>query len=191
MNEIFFPELLRKCKRGPQVVLPKDIGVILAHSGIGKNSTVVDAGAGSGWLAISLANVAKKVTSYEWREEFAELAEKNAARAGVSDSLEIKRKNVLDGIDEKDVDAVTLDLADSDKAVAHAHGALRKGGMVFGYVPHVEQARRFFEACTAAGFTDIRMLEAINRNYLVREAGVRPENTGLTHTAYIVFATKK
>jgi len=191
VNEIFFPELLRKCKRGPQVVLPKDIGVILAHSGIGKNSTVVDAGAGSGWLAISLANVAKKVTSYEWREEFAELAEKNAARAGVSDSLEIKRKNVLDGIDEKDVDAVTLDLADSDKAVAHAHGALRKGGMVFGYVPHVEQARRFFEACTAAGFTDIRMLEAINRNYLVREAGVRPENTGLTHTAYIVFATKK
>ena len=27
--------------------------------------------------------------------------------------------------------------------------------------------------------------------YLVRAAGVRPENTGLTHTAYLVFATKK
>ena len=35
------------------------------------------------------------------------------------------------------------------------------------------------------------MMEAMNRDYLVRAAGVRPENTGLTHTAYIVFATKK
>jgi len=191
VNSIFFPEILRKCKRGPQVVLPKDIGVILAYSGVGKNSTVVDAGAGSGWLAVSLANIAKKVTSYELRGEFAELAEKNAKRAGVSETLEIKRKNVLEGIDEREVDLVTLDLADSDKAVAHAHAALRKGGMLFGYLPHVEQSRRFFEACTAAGFGDVQMLEAINRSYLVREAGVRPENTGLTHTAYLVFATKK
>ena len=88
-----FPEILKKCKRGPQVILPKDIGIILAYSGIGKNSVVVDAGAGSGWLAVSLANVAKKVTSYEWREEFAELAEKNAKRAGVEETLSIKRAN--------------------------------------------------------------------------------------------------
>ena len=188
---MFFPEILKKCKRGPQVVLPKDIGVILAYSGVGKNSLVVDAGAGSGWLAVSLANVAKKVISYEWREEFAELAEKNAKRAGVTDSLEIKRKNVIEGIEETEVDLITLDLADSDKVVPHAHAALRKGGMLFGYLPHVEQARRFFEACKAAGFDGIEMMEAINRSYLVREAGVRPENTGLTHTAYIVFATKK
>ena len=185
-----FPEILKKCKRGPQVVLPKDIGVILAYSGVGKNSLVVDAGAGSGWLAISLANICKRVVSYEWREEFAELAEKNAKRAGV-EGLEIKRKNVFDGIDERECDLVTLDLADSDKVVPHAHAALRKGGMVFGYLPHVEQARRFFEACEAAGFGEIEMIEAINRSYLVRAAGVRPENTGLTHTAYIVFATKK
>lgn len=191
MNPLFFPEILKKLKRGPQVVLPKDIGVILAYSGVGKNSLVIDAGAGSGWLAISLANIAKRVVSYEWREEFAELAERNAKKAGVEGSLEIKRKNVLEGIDEKEADLVTLDLADSDKAVARAHAALRKGGMVFGYLPHVEQAKRFFDACATAGFSDIQMLEAIHRNYLVREAGVRPENTGLTHTAYLVFGTKK
>lgn len=186
-----FPEILKKCKRGPQVILPKDIGVILAYSGVGKNSLVVDAGAGSGWLAIALANVAKKVTSYEWREEFSELAEKNAKRAGVSESLEIKRANVLEGIGEREVDLVTFDFADSDKAVPHAHAALRKGGMLFGYLPHVEQSRRFFEACEAAGFEKPQMVECIMRDYLVRQAGVRPENTGLTHTAYIVFAAKK
>ncbi|MFA6214252.1 MAG: rRNA adenine N-6-methyltransferase family protein [Candidatus Micrarchaeia archaeon] len=185
-----FPEILKKCKRGPQVILPKDIGIILAYSGVGKGSVVVDAGAGSGWLAVSLANVAKKVTSYEWREEFAELAEKNASRACV-EGLIIKRANVLEGIEEREVDLVTLDLADSDKAVAHAHAALRKGGMVFGYLPHVEQARRFFEACEAAGFDTPHMVECMVRDYLVRQSGVRPENTGLTHTAYLVFAAKK
>ncbi|MCX8194992.1 MAG: methyltransferase [Candidatus Micrarchaeota archaeon] len=187
---MFFPEILKNCKRGPQVVLPKDIGIILAYSGVGKNSVVVDAGSGSGWLAIALANVAKKVISYEWREEFAELAEKNAKKAGVLGSLEIKRKNVLDGIDEREVDLVTLDMADSDKAVPFAYMALKKGGMVFGYLPHVEQAKKFYEACKQSGFGEIHMLEAIVRNYLVRQAGVRPENTGLTHTAYIVFAVK-
>jgi tRNA (adenine57-N1/adenine58-N1)-methyltransferase len=186
-----FPELLRKCKRGPQVILPKDIGIILAYSGVGKNSTVVDAGAGSGWLAIALANAAKKVVSYEWREEFAELAEKNAKRAGVSESLEIRRANVLEGISEREVGLVTFDFADSDKAVPHAHAALRKGGMIFGYLPHIEQARKFFEACEAAGFGKPQMVECIVRDYLVRAAGVRPENTGLTHTAYLVFAEKK
>ena len=186
-----FPEILKKCKRGPQVILPKDIGMILAYSGVGRNSVVVDAGAGSGWLAVSLANVAKKVTSYEWREEFAELAEKNAKRAGVEETLVIKRGNALEGIEEREVDLVTLDMADSDKAVPHAHAALRKGGMVFGYLPHVEQARRFFEACESAGFEGTQMVECIVRDYLVRAAGVRPENTGLTHTAYLVFARKK
>lgn len=180
---------LSKLKRGPQVVLPKDIGMILAYSGVGKESACVDAGAGSGWLAISLANVSKSVVSYEVREEFAELAEKNAKRAGVS-NLQIKRKSVLEGIDEKEVDLVTLDLANSDAAVAHAHGALKKGGMLAGYLPHVEQARKFVEACKAAGFSEISTIESMVREYLVREAGMRPENTGLTHTAYLVFAKK-
>ena len=191
MEKQFFPKPLSLLKRGPQVILPKDIGMILAFSGVGKNSTVVDAGTGSGWLAVSLANIAKKVVSYEWKEEFLELARKNATRAGLADVLEIKNKNVLDGIDETDVDLVTLDLADSDKAVPHAHKALKIGGMVFGYLPHIEQARAFFEACEKCGFSDVQMSECIVRNYLVREAGVRPQNTGLTHTAYIVFAVKK
>ncbi|MEM4633747.1 MAG: methyltransferase domain-containing protein [Candidatus Anstonellaceae archaeon] len=187
---MFFPSLLSKCKRGPQVVLPKDIGIILAYSGVGKNSVVVDAGTGSGWLAIALANVCKKVVSYEWREEFARLAKKNAQKAGVEEWLEIKQKDIFEGIDEKEVDLVTLDLANSEKVVPHAYKALKNGGMVFGYVPHIEQAKRFFEACKQEGFEEIHMLESIVRDYLVREAGVRPENTGLIHTGYIVFGKK-
>lgn len=182
--------LLGKLKRGPQVILPKDIGMIIAFTGVGKASKVVDAGAGSGWLAISLGNVAKTVVSYERREEFAELARKNVERAGLK-NVKVKVKDVFEGIDEKNVDLVTLDLADSEKVLEHAHGALKAGGFVTGYLPHAEQVSRFVKECERIGFADIFTIECIVREMLVREQGFRPENVGLIHTAYLVFARKR
>ncbi|MBI4980525.1 hypothetical protein HZC30_03145 [Candidatus Woesearchaeota archaeon] len=60
-----FPDLWENLLRGPQVMLPKDIGLILAKTGINKNSKVVDAGGGSGSLCFHLANVCKEITVYE------------------------------------------------------------------------------------------------------------------------------
>jgi tRNA (adenine57-N1/adenine58-N1)-methyltransferase catalytic subunit len=186
---IELPDFLAKCKRGPQVVLPKDIGMIIAYTGVGKESVCVDAGAGSGFLAIALGNVCKSVVSYEWRPDFAELAGKNAKRSGIA-GIEIKQKSIFDGIDEREVDLVTLDLADSEKAVPHAFAALKKGGYAVGYLPHAEQVKKFTMACKEAGFSDAFCIESIVREILVRDAGVRPANMGLTHTAYLVFAKK-
>ena len=69
--------MYRRLKRGPQVILPKDIGIILSYSGVNKDSVCVDAGTGSGWLALSLARICKHVYSYELREDFIAIAEKN------------------------------------------------------------------------------------------------------------------
>jgi tRNA (adenine57-N1/adenine58-N1)-methyltransferase len=182
--------LLRKLKRGPQVVLPKDIGMIIAFTGVGKTSKVVDAGTGSGWLAISLANIAKSVVTYERREEFAELAKNNVERSGLK-NVKIRMKDIFEGIDEKNIDLITLDLADSEKVLEYAHKALKAGGFVAGYLPHAEQVSRFVKECERIGFVDAFTIECIVREMLVRDQGFRPENVGLTHTAYLVFARKK
>lgn len=187
---IRFPDLLKKLKRGPQVMLPKDIGMVLAFTGVGRRSIVVDAGAGSGWLAIALGNVCKKVTSYEWREDFAKLAEENMKRAGLQRYVKIKQKNIFEGIEEKEVDLVTLDMADSDKVVPHAFNALKTGGHLVGYLPHAEQVQRFVKAAREAGFKEDFTIECIVREMLAREQGFRPDTTGLWHTAYLVFARK-
>ncbi len=42
----------------------------MVNTGIGVGSKVVDAGSGSGQLAISLARIGCEVTTYEQREEF-------------------------------------------------------------------------------------------------------------------------
>lgn len=187
--KLHFPAILKKLKRGPAIIHPKDAGLIIAHTGIGKNSEVVEAGAGSGFLTVQLANVCKKVYSYERKLEFYELAKGNLARAGL-DNVELKNRDIFDGIDEKDVDLVSLDMPDAEKAVAGAFGALKAGGWCAGYLPNVEQAKDFYMECHKTGFQEIFMIEGIVREYEVREYGVRPMHIGLTHTAYLVFARK-
>lgn len=168
-------------------MLPKDIGLIISFTGVGKKSKVVDAGAGSGFLAIMLGNISKSVVSYEWREDFASLAEENVKRAGLK-NVTIKRKNIFDGIEEKDIDLVTLDMANSDAVVPHAKNALKQGGYVVGYLPHMEQAKNFVIACEKEGLESITTVECIVREFLVRAEGMRPQTTGLLHTGYLVFA---
>lgn len=171
-------------------MLPKDIGMVLGFTGAGRKSLVVDAGAGSGWLAVALGNVCKKVVSYERREDFAKLAEENVKRAGLQRYVKIKRKDIFEGIEEKEIDLVTLDMADSEKVIPHAHKALKEGGMVVGYLPHAEQVQRFVKALNEEKFRDVFCIECMVREMLAREAGFRPDTTGLWHTAYLVFAKK-
>lgn len=186
-------EKFEKLKRGPQVIVPKDAAVIIGFAGIGSGDNVVEAGTGSGFLTICLANAVGKggkVYSYEWRDDFAKLAEKNFEKMGVEKIIELKQKNVFDGIEEKNVDAVVLDLADSDKAVSYAFEALRQGGVLVGFHPHVEQIKKFADAATQTGFKQLNITEVITRDWLVREKGCRPVNTGLTHTAFLSFYSK-
>ncbi len=182
-------EPYRRLKRGPQIILPKDIGMIMAYTGLTKRSKCLDAGTGSGWLAVALARVCDKVVSYDIRDEFIKIAEKNRENEGL-DNLTIKKKDITRGTSERDVDLVTLDMPDSDKAVKTAHKALREGGFICGYLPHAEQVKKFVAALKKNKFGEPYVVETILRDYLVRKEGMRPTTKGIWHTAYLVFAQK-
>ncbi len=186
---MLIPESYRKLKRGPQVILPKDIGIIIAYSGIGKNSRCLDAGTGSGWLAVSLARVSKEVTSYDIREDFLKIAEKNRIIENL-DNLTLKKGDITKKINEKDMDLVTLDMPNSDRAVKNSYKALKQGGYIFGYLPHMEQVQKFVKALNKYKFRNIGTMEIILRDMLVRDEGMRPSTKGVWHTAYLVFAQK-
>ena len=51
------PELRKGMKRRAQIINPKDAGFLLAWMGIGAGQTVLEAGHGSGGLALHIANV--------------------------------------------------------------------------------------------------------------------------------------
>ena len=69
-------ETLKKVRRLPQVVLPKDAALIVAYTGLSPGWKVLDAGTGSAFLAIFLANLVKpgKVITYEKNKDFAKNA---------------------------------------------------------------------------------------------------------------------
>ncbi len=190
---MFDVRIFEKLKRGPQVILLKDAAAISGFAGIGAGDKIVEAGTGSGFLAIYLANIVGengKVYSYEWREEFAKIASKNLEDASLANRVEIKQKNIFNGIDEKNVDAVILDLADSENAIKPAFEALRGSGVLVGFHPNVEQAKKFTLTCKEQGFKETKVIETNIRNWLIREKGCRPANVGLTHTAFLSFSHK-
>lgn len=187
---MFLPNAYRRLKRGPQVMLPKDIGMIIAYTGITKRSICLDAGTGSGWLAISLARICKKVTTYDTRPEFTKLAQKNARNEKLR-NIEFRNGDITKRVEmNEEVDLVTLDLPNSDMALKNAYIALKPEGYVCGYLPHMEQVKAFVSRMEKLKFHDIATYELILRDMLVREEGMRPSTKGVWHTGYLAFGKK-
>ncbi len=186
---MFIPSHYKKLKRGPQVILPKDIGIIITYANVNKNSICIDAGTGSGWLSISLAKICKQVYSYEIKEEFIKIAEHNKKIENL-ENLIIRNNDITKKIFEKNVDVITLDLPNSEKVVRHAYKALKDNGYIVGYVLHMEQLKKFFNKLEKYKFKNIICIENIMRDILVRKVGVRPSTKGIWHTGYLIFGQK-
>jgi tRNA (adenine57-N1/adenine58-N1)-methyltransferase len=186
-------DLYEKLPRAGSVLLKKDLGFILAYTGVGTGDVVVDAGTGSGALAMFLANIVRpsgKVYTYEIREEFAEIARNNFEKAGLQEFIEIKCKDITKGIDEENVDLITLDLPEPWKVVPHAYVALKRGGFLMAYSPYVEQVKKTVKALTEGSFKAVKTFEIFEREIEVSKKGVRPKTRMYGHTAYLTFARK-
>jgi tRNA (adenine57-N1/adenine58-N1)-methyltransferase len=182
-------DMLKKAKRGPQIIMPKDAGVIISTTGCSLDWKVVDAGTGSGFLSMFLANIGCRVYSYEKKKEFYEIAKKNANNFGLK-NLFIKNADITKGIKEKDVDLVTLDMQYPEKAVKHAFKALKTGGWLAVYSMHIEEVKKVYEELKKHNFVEIKILENIQREWQSLGKLTRPKNYMLAHTGFLTFARK-
>ncbi len=184
-----FIDKFKRLRKLPQTIPLKDIGIILAETGLNKDSVVVDGGLGSGALAGALAHVAKSVTSYEIRDDCIKIAEANLKQLGVS--ITIKKKSLYDGIDEKDVDVVTVDVPEPWKVVAHAAKALKVGGFLVNYSPNTTQVQEFVnELQKHDSLIHLKTLEIIERLWKVEGRIVHPKGTDIGHSGFISFVRK-
>jgi len=182
-----------KMLRKTQITYPKDIALIIMFSGVGPGSRVVEAGTGTGALTSALAFFVKptgRVYSYEIRTEFLEAALKNLRRAGVSEYVELKNKDITQGIEEEDVDAVILDMATPWLVISHAYSALRGSGALVSFSPTIDQVVKTVEALEENGFVDIETVECLMRRMQVERGKTRPETLMTGHTGYVTFARK-
>lgn len=177
-------------KKLPQTIPLKDIGSIIAETGVNGKSIIVDAGLGSGALAIALANIAKKVVSYEVREDHIRAAEQNIKRVG-AENITIKHLDITAGIDEKNVDLITLDLPEPWTVIPHAAKALKPGGYILSYSPSIPQVQDFVKGIrTNEHFLLLKTIELIERPWEFNGRRVRPKSTSIGHSGFLTFARK-
>jgi tRNA (adenine57-N1/adenine58-N1)-methyltransferase len=183
-------DIYKRFRKLPQTIPLKDIGFIIGETGINKDSIVVDGGIGSGALSSALAHVAKHVTSYEVREDCIRTAEANIKMLGLA-NVTVKNKSLYDGIDEKDVDLITLDVPEPWKVIPHAAKALKIGGFIISYSPSVPQVQDFVnELHKHDQFLYTKTVELIERLWEIEGRRVRPKSTGIGHSGFISFARK-
>jgi tRNA (adenine57-N1/adenine58-N1)-methyltransferase len=186
-------DYLQKIRRVPQIMLPKDSAQVVANTGIGPGSFVVDAGAGSGALAIFIGNLVRpngRVVSYEVREDFAGVAQENIKLTGLEDIVTVKLKDIYEGIDEKDVDLVSLDLPQPELVVSHAEKALKVGGHLAVFAPCVEHLQRLYTSFRDSNFIDFKTIECLVREMEVKQTCTRPSTRMIAHTGYLTFARR-
>jgi len=181
-----FTDELKKIKRGPAIMLPKDVGAIIAYTGINKESVVLDAGAGSGVLSSHLAGIVKKVVSYERNKEFFKIAKKNFDFLNLK-NISLKEKDIYKKIDEKNLDLITLDLAEPWKVLKSAGNALKEGGFLVSYLPNVTQVIKLVKEAKKFSFIHERTIELIEREWHIEDLRVRPKSQMIGHTGFLCF----
>lgn len=188
--EPLFIDSYKRIKRGPQLIMPKDIGIIIAETGINKAAKVLDLGGGSGALACFLANISKEVVTYEINRDFANIIELNKKFLGIK-NLTIKNQDAYKKLDEKDIDLITVDLPEPWNIIENSAKSLKSGGFLACYLPNITQVSRLVsEIKKSKSFAYLKTIELIKREWRIDESIARPEFNMLGHTGFLVFVRK-
>ncbi len=177
-------------ERKAQIIREKDAARIISLCNVGCDSAVLEAGAGSGAMSIAFLMhlTSGKLVTYEVREDFASIARRNVERFGLAERWELCVEDVRNA--QGEYDAVFLDLPEPWEVMDTVRKALRPGGVLCVYLPTFNQLERAKEAMEAHGFRDIKALEVIEREIVVRRGATRPTNEYIGHTAYIMRGFK-
>jgi tRNA (adenine57-N1/adenine58-N1)-methyltransferase len=181
LNDLFE----RALEQRTQTISHKDSGYIVSRTGIGKDSTVAEAGTGSAFLTLSLARVAGEVRSYEEREDHLEAARENIEKVGAENVTLTLRDVKEEGFEGTSNDLVVLDMMHPEEAVSHAAASVRSGGYIVCYCPVFEQVRDCVEEFDEVGLEHVETVETSRREWRVFPA--RPEPQTVPHTAFLTF----
>ena len=187
-------DLISELKRTTQIMYPKDIGYVLIKLNITPDSRVIEAGTGSGGLTLALARAlgtTGRLYSYEVRPDVLRLAQKNLDSMGLADRVELVLRDIADGFDQTDVDALFLDMRDPGPYLPQALAALKDGGFFGAILPTTNQVSDLLDAMEAQhSLGQIEVEEILVRPYKAVPARLRPVDRMIAHTGYLVFARK-
>lgn len=184
-------DILRGIRRNTQILYPKDIGYILVNMGIGPGIQILEAGTGSGALTTAFAFAIGErghVTSYDIRPDMTNLARSNLERVGLVDRVTLKQQDISQGFDEKNADALFLDLPNPFDYLNQVRQALKPGGFFGCILPTTNQVCLLLTALRIEKFAFIDVCEISLRFYKAEPERFRPTDRMVSHTGFLIFA---
>ena len=179
--------------RGPQIIYPKDLGLIVSLADIFPGATVVEAGLGSGSLTAALLRAVGntgRVITYEIDDRVIPKAQRNLERIlpGTS-NLTVKVGDIYLGMDERNVDRVVLDVPEPWQAVLGVGDALAMGGILISFLPTILQVHQLVMALQEdTRFQRVETTETLLRPWHVAERSVRPAHRMVAHSGFLTTA---
>jgi tRNA (adenine57-N1/adenine58-N1)-methyltransferase len=168
-------DMVLKMPRGAQVIYPKDLAAILMEADIAPGMRVLEAGVGSGALSMALLRAGASVVGYELREDFANRAQNNVvAMVGDDADYRVELRDVYEGIEERGLDRIVLDLPEPWRVVPYAEVALRSGGIICAYLPTINQTAQLRGVLDDSAFGMANSLEVLHRTWHIENRSVRP-----------------
>ena len=188
-------DYVRQMPRGPQIIYPKDLGNIVNFADIFPGATVIEGGLGSGALTAALLRAVGnegRVITYEIDEAVLPKAIRNISRViPEHPNLEVKIGNIYEGIEERDVDRVVLDVPEPWQAAGAIADALVMGGVMLSFVPTILQVHQLVGALERDGrFQLIESMETLLRTWHVTERSVRPDHRMVAHSGFLTTAVR-
>ncbi len=183
--------------RGAQIMYPKDIAQVIALGDIRSGMRVLESGAGSGAMSLSLLDAvgeSGKLTTIELRPDFARIAESNATlyygkRPEWWNLLTGDFDSVAKTLDAHSVDRIMLDMLDPWNRLEQAHRVIVPGGVLISYVTTTTQMSRMAEALRESGvWTEPEIQETLERTWKAQGLAVRPDHAMIGHTGFLIVS---
>ena len=188
-------QLIPHLPRNAQVIYPKDLGPILIWADLFPGSRVVEAGVGAGALSMTLLRAIAgegHLYSYEIRQDFAAMAEKNVAKYfGAAPNWTLKIGDISTELHESNIDRIILDLPEPWQVIESAWKALRPGGILLCYLPTVLQIKSLVDALRDdQRFGCIETMETLMRFWHIKGMSARPQHRMVAHTGFLTCARR-
>ena len=188
-------DVVREMPRGPQIIYPKDLGNIVTLADIFPGATVIEGGLGSGSLTSALlraVGVTGRVITYEINDSVVAKAMRNIQSIIPDPSnLTVTISDIYQGIAEREVDRVVLDVPEPWQTVATVGDALAMGGILLSFLPTILQVHRLILALEEdSRFQLIETVETLLRSWHVTERSVRPEHRMVAHSGFLTTAVR-
>ncbi len=189
-------DYLLSMPRGATIIYPKDSAVIVGYADIFPGANVLEAGAGSGALSISLLRAigqSGQLTSYEARDEFLENAKSNVKNyfGELPSNWKLLHGRVEEAQFSGQFDRVIFDMLAPWDCLESAFQALIPGGVLCCYVATTTQLSKTAEALKARGdFSEPESFETLLRSWHHEGLAVRPMHSMNAHTGFLLFTRK-